>query len=144
MVGGRDEEALRQFLKRHHVHFTIDPEWVIARDGRRPVGFEIRLFAVHEKGARALPGCPKSRAVAGSLRSLVESILPACPTPARIEVEPFSPALYDSREVPGADEVAIEIRLSHAQHYADPVDESEERCLSQIRERFKLFTLPER
>jgi hypothetical protein len=61
-----DESALRQFVKRHRVHYSVEPEWVIADDGRWPVGFSIRIFAGHDRRSRALPGGPESRALLAS------------------------------------------------------------------------------
>ncbi len=137
------ERAFSRFVKSHHVHYSVEPEWAVAGGSRKPIGFSVRLFAVHDKGARALPACPKSRALAGSLRSLAEALLPTC-TMTLVEIEPFSLVLYGSREVPGADEVALTIRLSQPRRYADPVDASAEPCLKQIRESFKVLSLPER
>jgi hypothetical protein len=145
MTDSPDHTLLRQFVKLHHVHCSVEPEWVVVGGSRFPVGFDLRLFAVHDKDARALPGGPESRALAASLRKLAESLVPECRTAARFDIEPFSPVLYDSREVAGADEVALTIRLlHHAERYTDPVDASEERCLKMIRERLKLLALPER
>ena len=145
VFGAMEQSGVRHFVKEHHVHFSIEPEWAVTPGGRRAVGFNVRLFAALEKGDRTLPGGSKSRALAASLRKVVESLLPECDSAARIDVEPFSPALYDSREVPGADEVALTLRLLHySENYARPVDASEERCLRALRSRFKAVSLPER
>lgn len=141
MSGGSDEEALRGFVKSHRVHYSVEHELVVGEGARRPVGFAVRLFAVHDKGARALPGCAKSRALADALRSLAEWLVCTCP-PTRIDVEPYRPALYDSRVVPGADEVALTIRLSHSERYADPLDASQQSCLKVIRGRLKVLAIP--
>ncbi len=142
MAGRSDEEALRRFVKSHRVHYSVEHELVVAQGTRKPVGFVVRIFAVHDKGARALPGCAKSRALAGSLRSLAEWLACTCP-PTRIDVDPYRPALYDSKVVPGADEVALTIRLSHSERYADPVDASEQGCLKMIQGRMKVLSIPE-
>jgi hypothetical protein len=145
MTEARDESVLRQFVKRHHVHYSVEPEWVITGDGRWPVGFNVRLFAGHGRRARALPGGPKSRALVASLRSLAESLLPECRTVGRIELEPFRPVLYESRELPGTDEVAVTIRLLREfERHVHPSGASEEHCLRQIRKGLKLLSLPER
>lgn len=47
------------------------------------------------------------------LRRLAEWAVPSEHRPTRVEIEPFQPALYDSRELAGADEVALSIRLGH-------------------------------
>jgi hypothetical protein len=59
-------------------------------------------------------------------------------------VEPFEPALYDSREVPGVDEIAIAIRLVYRDGYDEPIDPCEEQCLREIRLRFRSLGVRER
>jgi hypothetical protein len=145
MTEARDESVLRQFVKRHHVHYSVEPEWVITGDGRWPVGFSIRLFAGHGRHARVLPGGPRSQALAVSLRSVADSILEECRTLARIEVDPFRPVLYESREVPGTDEVALTIRMMREfDRRVQPVGASEEHCLKEIRKLLKRLSLAER
>ncbi|GAO01488.1 hypothetical protein [Anaeromyxobacter sp. PSR-1] len=145
MTEARDESVLRAFVKRHHVHYSVEQEWVITGNGRWPVGFNVRLFAGHDKRARALPGGPKSRALAASLQSLAETLLPECRSIGRIEVEPFRPALYESSEVPGTDEVALTIRLLRDfEPQAHPAGAPEAYCLTEIRRRLKRLSLPER
>jgi hypothetical protein len=145
MTDALGESTFREFAKRYHVHYTVGPELVVDGHGRRAVGFEIRLFAAHPKRSHVLPGGRGSRALAASLRDLAEFILPDCGTTARLELDPFSPALYESSEVPGGDEVALTIRLLHySERYAEPIDPAEERCLKQIRAKLKSIRLPER
>jgi hypothetical protein len=145
MIDAVDESASRQFVKRHRVHYSVEPEWMIAEDARWPVGFSIRFFAGHDRRARALPGGPESRALLASLRSLAESLLRECGTTARVEVEPFRPVLYESTEVPGTDEVALTIRvLREFAPHLPPSGASEAYCLQEIRKRARLIALPER
>lgn len=140
-----DEPALRHFLRHHRVYFSVDREWSFGRGGGRlPGRYEIRLFAAHDKGARALPACAKTKALASSLRSFAEAIAPSCPAETRIEVGPFRPALYESREVPGVDEVAISISISRARPDDAAAAAAEARCMRSLRERLKRFALRER
>jgi hypothetical protein len=145
MVDGVADNADREFVKRHHVHYSVAPDWVAGREGRWSVGFEVRLFAVQGKGAGGLPGGPRSRALVRRLGNLAQALLPDCRTMAHIDFDPFRPALYDSSEVPGADEVALTMRLLHcSEDYSLPVDAAQERCLREIRRRLKLLSIPER
>ncbi len=139
-----DREALTEFVRHHRVHYDVVPEAVVGPKGRTAVGFELRLFAVHEKGAHATPGCPKCLALVDPLRELARSVMPTEERPTLIEIEPFGRALYDSIEVPGADEIAIAVRLTHRGHYDRPVDACEERCLKEMRGRLKALGIAER
>jgi len=64
--------------------------------------------------------------------------------PTRISTEPFEPALYDSTEVSGADEVRLDVRLTHRDRYDAPIDACEDRCLREIRGRLKKLGVRER
>ena len=139
-----DFAALRELARRRHVHYDVAPE-VVYRDGTRvTVGFDLRLWAVHDKGAHALPGCPKCLDLASELGALVGAVLPEAGRPTIAQVEPMEPALADSRVVPGADEVEILVRLIHRGRYEAPVDACEERCLREIRQRLRDLGVPER
>jgi hypothetical protein len=137
-------DELRATARAHHVHFDVRPELHVVGDLWMKVGFEVRVWAVHDKGAHAMPGCIKCHDLLAQLERIVQWVLPSELRPTRIELEPSGAILHDSREVPGTDEVAITIRLVHREAYATPVDPCEERCLHQIRERLKLLGIPER
>jgi hypothetical protein len=137
-------EALRDVARRLHVHYDVGPE-VVFRGGQRVmVGFEVRLWAVHARGARALPGCAKCLDLVDELRCIADWVVSREERPTRAELEPFRPALYDSRVVPDADEVALSIRLIHREGYDRPIDPCEERCLKEIRAKLRQIGVPER
>ena len=125
------------FAREHHVHFEVQPDVLVRTGERVKIGFEIRVWALHARGARALPGCEKCRDLAGELRRFTEWAVPSEHRPTRIEIEPFHPALYESREVTGADEIALSIRLAHREGWDQPIDACEERCLKEIRLRLR-------
>ncbi len=57
----------------------------------------------------------------------------------------MTPALPNSfGAVPGADEIALAIRLCHREGYQPPVDACEERCLKEMRTCLKALGVPER
>lgn len=125
---------LRGFVREHHVYFEVRPELVPTAGERLKVGFELRLWAVHPKGAHALPGCDRCRALARDLERLARAVMPPPDREARSALEPFRPALYESRVVQGADEICVIVRIFHRTEYERPVDACEERCLKEIRQ----------
>lgn len=139
-----DFERLRDSARRHHVHFEVQPELISERDVLTQVGYQVRVWTVHDKGAHAMPGCGKCRELLAELDRIVQWAVPAEDRPTRIEIERPGAALYDSSEVPGSDEVALTIRLTHREAYASPIDACERRCLQQIRERLRWLGIPER
>jgi hypothetical protein len=138
-----DQAQLRALVREHRVHFDVGPEIVFPDGELRKVGFEVRLWAVHPKGARALPGCDKCRGLVRELERIAAAVLPPEGRATRYAVEPFAPALYDSRVVPDADEVCLTLRLVHREEYDRPVDACEERCLKEIRESLKALGVRE-
>ena len=138
------DAALRELARSRHIHFEVEPEISFRGSERVKVGFDVRLWAVHGKGARALPGCPKCWDLVDDLRRIAEAVVPTGERASRTELEPFRPALYESRVVPGADEVSVTIRLIHRNGYDRPVDACEERCLKEIRARMRALGIPER
>lgn len=137
-------EELARIARSHKVHFDVLPEVVVKTEGRTAVGYEVRLFALHEKGSRALPGCPKCLELVADLQRIAEWIVPHEHRPTVASIEPFQRSLYDSKEVPGTDEVELSIRLFHREGYERPVDPCETRCVKEIRERLKALRIPER
>jgi hypothetical protein len=139
-----DIEGLRASARRLHAHYDVEPEIVVADGARRKVGFQVRLWGVHPKGAGVLPGCSRCRELDRELRRIAAFVVPREERPTRLELEPLRPALYDSSVVPGADEIALSIRLVHRQGYDQPVDACEDRCLKEILARLRQLGVPER
>lgn len=144
MAEERIVAELAAFVREHHVHYDVEPDVLVRASDRVKVGFEVRLWAVHPRGTRALPGCGKCRDLVSELIRVAEWAIPSERRPTLIEIEPFHPALYDSREVAGADEVALSIRLAHREGWDQPIDACEERCLKEIRQRLRAIGVRER
>jgi hypothetical protein len=143
-MGEVQRSDLAEFVRQHHVHYDVMPEAVVEAQGRTTVGFEVRLFATIEKGTRALPVTDACRELVGGLRTVAEAVRPGDDEETVVEIERFDPVLYDSRSVPGTDEVAVAVRVSHRNGYARPVDASEERCLKELRRRLRELGIRER
>lgn len=128
---------LAEIVRRRRVHFEVRPEVTIRDEQRLIVGYEIRIWAIHPKGAKALPGCVKCGALVEDLHVLARAVVPLELRPTFCAIEPPSAALYDSQLVPGADEICVTVRLVHRDRYDRPVDACEERCLKEIRNSLK-------
>ena len=136
-------QELRGLAKRRHVHFDIRPD-VTYRDHRPiAVGFEVRVWGVHDKGAHAMPGCAQCRPILEELEQVVRWALPPEEPLTKLEVIPCDRSLYDSKVLPGADEVYVAIRVEHRGENELPVDACEERCLRAIRLRLRELGIAE-
>ena len=140
-----DIGELRNLVRRLHVHYEVEPELEL-RDGMRVrVGVFVRLWGVHAKGSGVLPGCAKCQEIISRLKLVAEYALGDQTSPLQITLEPFNRALYDSRTMPGTDEVSLPIRIgAPTQDAATPASGDEERCLKLIRARLKDLGVPER
>lgn len=135
---------LRTMAEGLHAHYDVEPELDVHDGGRTRSALIVRLWGVHPKGARALPGDARSRDIVRRLDAIAAWAL--APVPAgEVELQPALHALYESSVVPGADEVALGIRI--ARRTADParhVTADEERSVRQVRARLRELAVAER
>jgi hypothetical protein len=138
------QDALARFAHEHHLHYEVEPEEVLDHERRELVGFQVRIFATHEKGKLEAPACPSCKELLGELRSFAEQVVHSSDAASRTEIVPAQPALYQSTEVQDADEVALTLRV-----HCDSPDHrrpaaGEDRCLTQLRESLEAIGVPRR
>jgi len=139
MINPPDEssQALRDSVTAHRVYFEVLPEEWGGREARLKVGFELRLWGAHASGAAALPGCDKCRVIYSDLQRIAEWILPKEERPSRYEIETFDGALYASPTLKDTDQVGLVLKILHRDRGDRPVDDCEERCLRDMRQRLR-------
>ncbi len=135
-------EAIRGLVQRHHVHFDVREEVIVDGEQRLKLGYRVRLWAV-VSGARLLPGDASASLFADALRAVARKVIPDDGGTTKVSIEGTEAALYDSRVVPGADEIALDILVVHGQG-SGPADDGEERCLKAIRETLESVGAPQR
>ena len=135
---------LRTTVQRLQVHYDVEPELDLQGRTRVKVGLIVRLWGVHAKGARALPGCAKCHEVVAQLQKIAEFALDHDAGSLRVDVEPMNRRLYDSRVVQGADEVSLPIRITNGERRTAPTDARAETFLKKVRARLKDLGVPER
>jgi hypothetical protein len=116
---------------------------------REVVGYEVRLFATHEQSRLPAPGCPRCLELVSELRSFAERLAPAGhASPGHAAswtgIAPVAPALYQSGEVPGADEVSLTMHVLCDSPEHRRADTGAHRCLEEIRERLGAVGVPRR
>jgi hypothetical protein len=138
-------EGLRELVRRLHVHYDVEPELELRDGARVKVALLVRIWGVHAKGARALPGCTKCHELLSLLEQVAAFAFEDELSSGQVGVEPFRPALYDSRVVPGTDEVALTVRIAGDRSVRDRGESGEEeRALKLVRARLKALGIPER
>jgi hypothetical protein len=136
--------ALAAFVKERRVRFTLAPERVMGADGPIPVGFDVRLLAWHGHEHHTLEACPVCASLETHLREVAEFLIGVGEKPAEIEIDPDYSALYDSRDAPGTDDLALDLRVLRRGHDDRPVGAVEERYLKEITARLKGLGVPQR
>ena len=128
---------LAQFIHDRRVRFTVSHEKVIGADGPVSVGFDVRLYAWHGFDAHDLQGCAVCAGLEKRLQELAEISVRTEDHPTEVEIVPEYSLLYDSRDAPGTDDVALDVRLLLRGEDDHPVGKAEEGYLKQVRARLK-------
>ncbi len=127
----KTQEAMRGLVHRHHVHFDVREEVISDGEQRQKLGYRVRLWAV-VSGQRLLPGDASASLFADVLRALARKVIPEAPGTTQVTVEPTEAALYDSRVVPGADEIALDVRMVSGEPDGT-AGQAEDACLKAMR-----------
>jgi hypothetical protein len=124
--------SLAAEIREHRIYYEVQRETAQYGTSRVTVALQIWLWATVPKKAGSLPGEPGCRAALAALRAAAaEAIAQGAVSPAP-DVEPFHWALYESRHVPDADEIRIEVNLRAAPGN-DPEQAARERALAALR-----------
>jgi hypothetical protein len=100
-----DGRALERVVRGHRVYHEVYAEKAIGVKGRPVVAVEVRIWAVADKDG---PKAETTRAAAEAA-ALVGAAANGDDAPG--DLEPFHSALYDSKQVAGADEVYVALAL---------------------------------
>lgn len=136
--GLSNAEGLRKIVLQHCVCYEIWPEWSVKGGRATRIGFSISLCGIHENGfgQNDLPGCGHCWGTYTRLRTIAESILPAEEALCRFEIGAFdrawhiAPAARRSRN-----ETVVPIKIFHRCNFDAPVDECQQDCLDEMREK---------
>lgn len=128
-------ESLRQIVAARHVYYEVTPDIASVSGERRRVGYDLTLWASHEKGARALPGCRKCMDILADLYRIADWVVGGGEAGVRWELQPFDRALHGSSQFPSIDEIDLSLKLLHRDLGDEPVDGSQERALLAARRR---------
>ena len=113
-----DGDDIADLVRRRRVHFELEREYVDGELDGPAAGFLLRLFALHDKCAHVVPSCPCCRRLA---------VLSDVSLDADVQVGLLPPVLYESRALPGRDEVALGVRVWPRSHRSEPGGGHDER-----------------
>jgi hypothetical protein len=126
---------VREFVRRSHVHYEVEPEETTGSPRPELVGVRLRIFARHEREKLAAPGCQACVGLLEDLQALAELVAADAGVADRAETIPAIRKLYQSPDDRDADEVALTLRVRcEAPEHRRP-GAGEDRCLAGVRER---------
>jgi len=135
-------DQLHVIARNHQVCYEFWPERSVAEGHKILIGYELRLCGTNShvaaKGEQPVPGCEFCHSTYEDLREIAEWILPREERPSRYEIGGFDRALHvapHSRH--SRREVVVHIHIMHRTDFNREVDECEDRCLKEMKERLK-------
>jgi hypothetical protein len=124
-------------VRDYRAWYEVCRDLAVARDGKRTVSVEVRLWATLGAGAGAMPGAPGSRGACLALTRLAEAVVARAERGAEAEIEPFRSALYASRQLPGRDEIYLAVALRSRGGLSQEGHQDRERRLREVRRRLE-------
>ena len=131
-------EELQSLVERNRVCYEVWPEHLRVRDKNIAVGFQLELLgmAPHEDG-HPEPKWTELCHTFADLERIAEWILPKEHRASFYEIEPYRSVIRATRKRKLREEVSLSIKILHRDHYEDPIDKCETRCLMEMTDRLK-------
>lgn len=127
---------LRELAQAHQVCYEVWPELLMVKGQKVKVGYDLELYGVHDHPEEQIvPGCPHCQHTYLILRQIAGWILPTEARPSRYEIEPFDHAVHQTPKRGFQAEVVLCLKILHRHGFDQPIDECEERCLKEMREK---------
>src|SRR6266545_4096462 len=136
MIQEETISQLKGLIQRHKVCYEVWPENLVSNGQIVKVGFALELEGTHEQPeSEVQPGCPHCQEVFKCLQRIAEWIMPAEGRPTAYEIQPFDRAIRYSPKRKRHPEISLIIKIIHRQGFNQPVDECEELCLKEMRQK---------
>jgi hypothetical protein len=107
-MAGPDPAALGTEIRAHRIYYEVYAEKAIGVKGRPVVAVELRLWSTL---AKVVPRAEAARAAVGAAERVGTVANGSNGEAAGADLEPVHSALYDSKQVPGTDEVYVALAL---------------------------------
>ena len=141
---------LRDMVRQHQVCYEVWPEWYVKEGQKIKIGFELQLCGINSDvdstghAQHPVPGCPICFRTYSDLREIGEWALPIDERPSRYDIQAFDHALHvASPKRFKRKEVVVTIVIMHRNDFNRPIDDCENRCLKEMKERLKQLGIHE-
>ena len=131
-------KLLTDLVREFQVCWEVSPVYAYVREERKEVGFVLELYGTHEPWVEhPEAGCDHCLRVFTALQTIAEGILPEEFRPSRSDLGIYDQAIHYARKRAGRPDVVLPIKITHREGYERPVDECENRCLTEMKQRLR-------
>ena len=137
-----ESEALQNVVLRHQVCYEVWPEWAGCGGRARRIGYCVTLCGVNDRNDCArghhVPGCPHCGLTYDELCKIAEWITLTEQQNGRFEIGAFDRAWHIApKQRWSRNEITVNVKILHRNNIDGPVDDSQERCLKELRANLK-------
>ena len=128
-------KVLADLVRQFRVCWEVSPVYTYVKQERKEVGFVLELYGTHEPWVEhPEAGCDHCLRVFHALQTIAEGVLPQEYRPSRSDLGIYDQALHYARKRAERPDVVLPIKITHREGYERPVDECENRCLTEIKQ----------
>ena len=131
-------EPLQDVVLRHQLSYEVWPEWSGCGGRAKRIGYCLSICGVNDQvdciRGHHVPGCPHCGATYDDIRKIAEWITLKEQADCRFQIEPFDRAFHIApRQRWSRNEIIVTVKILHSHSVDLPVNESQERCLNELR-----------
>ena len=131
-------EPLQNVILRHEVSYEVWPEWSGCGGRARRIGYCVSICGVTDGvdcvRGHHVPGCAHCGLTYDEIRKIAELLTLKEHPDCRFQIEPFDRAFHIApRQRWSRNEIIVNIKILHSHNVDGSVDESQERCLNELR-----------
>jgi len=130
--------VLADLVRQFQVCWEVSPVYAYVKQERREVGFVLEFYGTHEPWVEhPEAGCDHCLRVFTALQTIAEGVLPQEYRPSRSDLGIYDQAIHYARNRAGRPDVVLPIKITHREGYERPVDECENRCLTEMKQQLR-------
>ena len=131
-------QALQDVVLRQQVCYEVWPEWSGCGGRARRIGYCVSLCGVNDQvdcvRGHHVPGCTHCGLTYDEIRKIAEWIALKEQPDCRLQIEPFDRAWHIApKQRWSRNEIIVTVKILHSHNVDLPVNESQERCLNELR-----------
>jgi hypothetical protein len=134
----KSSEDLKELVRRYRICYEVWPDYEMVESQKRQIGLALELSGTHEPDiVDPEAGCIHCRKIFVAMREIAEAILPPEGRPSRYEMDPYDQSIHHSHARGDRPDVSLTVRIFHREDFHKPLDDCQERCLSEMLQNLK-------